>query len=98
MAAVDDAERVLPVATAQRPECADATSVEPTRMPTRHFVTVVSAISGIQLLATMDGTVAIFALPRIQNDLGLSDAARSWVISALRAGLGWPAAAGRPHR
>ena len=81
MAAVDDAERVLPVATAQGPECADATSVEPIRMTTRHFVAVVSALSGIQLLATMDGTVAIFALPRIQNDLGLSDATRSWVIS-----------------
>ena len=50
-------------------------------MATRHFVAVVSALSGIQLLATMDGTVAIFALPRIQNDLGLSDATRSWVIS-----------------
>jgi EmrB/QacA subfamily drug resistance transporter len=52
-----------------------------TRLPTRQFVAVVSALSGIQLLATMDGTVAIFALPRIQNDLGLSDATRSWVIS-----------------
>ena len=65
---------------------------------TRQFVAVVSALGGIQLLATMDGTVAIFALPKIQNDLGLSDATRSWVITALRAGLWWPAAAGRPHR
>jgi EmrB/QacA subfamily drug resistance transporter len=52
-----------------------------TRLLTRRFVAVVSALSGIQLLATMDGTVAIFALPRIQNELGLSDATRSWVIS-----------------
>ena len=49
---------------------------------TRRFVAVVSALGGIQLLATMDGTVAIFALPKIQNDLGLSDATRSWVITA----------------
>jgi EmrB/QacA subfamily drug resistance transporter len=78
MAALDDAERALPVATTQRPDPAPA---EPPRMATRHFVAVVSALSGIQLLATMDGTVAIFALPKIQNELGLSDATRGWVIS-----------------
>lgn len=36
----------------------------------------------MQLLATMDSTIAIVALPKIQNDLGLSDAGRGWVISA----------------
>nr|WP_250149964.1 MFS transporter [Mycolicibacter acidiphilus] len=36
----------------------------------------------MQLLATMDSTVAIVALPKIQDDLGLSDAGRSWVITA----------------
>jgi EmrB/QacA subfamily drug resistance transporter len=81
MAAVDDAERVLPVATTQGPNCASPLPVEPTRLLTRHFIAVVSALSGVQLLATMDGTVAIFALPKIQNDLGLSDATRSWVLS-----------------
>lgn len=30
----------------------------------------------------MAGNVAVFALPIIQNDLGLSDAGRSWVITA----------------
>ena len=54
----------------------------PTRLPPRRFVAVVSALGGIQLLAMMDGTVAIFALPKIQNELGLSDATRSWVITA----------------
>lgn len=68
-------------------------SVEPTtlhhtkrRIPallrSRRFVAVVVAIGGIQLMVSMDGPVAIFALPRIQNELGLSDAARSWVITA----------------
>ncbi|OBK79203.1 MFS transporter [Mycobacterium sp. 1274761.0] len=34
------------------------------------------------LVAAMDGTIAVFALPKIQNELGLSDAARGWVITA----------------
>ena len=29
------------------------------------------AIGGIQLMAAMDGPVAVFALPKIQNELGL---------------------------
>jgi EmrB/QacA subfamily drug resistance transporter len=53
-----------------------------TGLPPGRFVAVVSALGGIQLLAIMDGTVAIFALPKIQNELGLSDAARSWVITS----------------
>ena len=69
-----------------------------TRLPTRRFVAVVSTLGGIQLLAMMDGTVAIFALPKIQNELGLSDATRSWVITAYVLTSSWPDAAGRPHR
>jgi len=53
-----------------------------TRLPRRRFVAVLSALGGIQLLAVMDGTVAVFALPKIQNELGLSDATRNWVITA----------------
>lgn len=51
-------------------------------LPSRRFIAAVVAIGGMQLLATMDSTVAIVALPKIQNDLGLSDAGRSWVITA----------------
>lgn len=51
-------------------------------LPSRRFIYAVIAIGGMQLLATMDSTVAIVALPKIQNDLGLSDAGRGWVISA----------------
>jgi EmrB/QacA subfamily drug resistance transporter len=54
----------------------------PTRLPSRRFIAVVSTLGGIQLMAMMDGTVAVFALPKIQNELGLSDAGRSWVITA----------------
>ncbi|MBV8295093.1 MAG: MFS transporter, partial [Mycobacterium sp.] len=54
----------------------------PTRLLSRPFIAVVSTLGGMQLMAAMDGPVAVFALPKIQNELGLSDAARSWVITA----------------
>jgi len=93
MAAVDDAERALPRWTTQSEQSVTPMPVESTasrlakrrfatRLPSRQFVTVVAAIGGIQLMAAMDGPVAVFALPKIQNDLGLSDAGRSWVITA----------------
>ncbi|MEI6251734.1 MAG: MFS transporter [Mycobacteriaceae bacterium] len=34
------------------------------------------------LMSTLDGTIVIVALPRMQADLDLSDAAKSWVITA----------------
>ena len=70
----------------------------PTWLPSRRFVAVIIAIGGVQLMATMDGPVAVFALPKIQNELGLSDAGRSWVITAYLLTFGWPDAAGRPPR
>ncbi len=54
----------------------------PAWMPSRRFIAAVIAIGGMQLLATMDSTVAIVALPKIQDELSLSDAGRSWVITA----------------
>jgi EmrB/QacA subfamily drug resistance transporter len=54
----------------------------PTWLPSRRFFAAVIALGGMQLMATMDGTIAIVALPKIQNELGLSDAGRSWVITA----------------
>ncbi|WP_372507697.1 MFS transporter [Mycobacterium shimoidei] len=54
----------------------------PAWLPSRRFIAAVIAIGGMQLMATMDGTIAIVALPKIQNELGLSDAGRSWVITA----------------
>ncbi|MGB8795621.1 MAG: MFS transporter, partial [Mycobacterium sp.] len=93
MAALDDAERALPHWATQRVEHAAPMPVEPTtlhhtgrHLPTwllsRRFIAVVVAIGGMQLMAAMDGPVAILALPKIQNELGLSDAGRSWVITA----------------
>jgi len=51
-------------------------------LPSRRFISAIAAIGGMQLLATMDSTVAIVALPKIQEELSLSDAGRSWVITA----------------
>lgn len=59
-----------------------STSKAPTWVPSRRFFAAVIAIAGMQLMATMDGTIAIVALPQIQDQLGLSDAGRSWVITA----------------
>lgn len=51
-------------------------------LPSWRFTAAVVAIGGMQLMATMDGTIAIVALPKIQNELNLTDAGRSWVITA----------------
>lgn len=40
------------------------------------------AITGMQLMSTLDGTIVVVALPRMQADLNLTDAAKSWVITA----------------
>jgi EmrB/QacA subfamily drug resistance transporter len=60
----------------------ERTSWYPAWLPSQRFLAAVVAIGGMQLLATMDSTVAIVALPKIQDELGLSDAGRSWVITA----------------
>ncbi|CAN5494566.1 MFS transporter [soil metagenome] len=40
------------------------------------------AITGMQLMSTLDGTIVIVALPRMQAELNLSDAGKSWVITS----------------
>ncbi|KUI42170.1 MFS transporter [Mycobacterium sp. IS-1590] len=54
----------------------------PKWLPSRWFVAAVTAIGAMQLLTMMDGTIAVVALPTIQNELSLSNAGRSWVITA----------------
>jgi EmrB/QacA subfamily drug resistance transporter len=96
MTALNDAERAAAKADASDvpnasngalPLHVEQTAVErtgwyPTWLPSRRFLAAVIAIGGMQLLATMDSTVAIVALPKIQDELSLSDAGRSWVITA----------------
>lgn len=89
MTALNDAERIamgnisrepLSMHVGQTPD--ERMSWYPTWLPSPRFIAAVIAIGGMQLLATMDSTVAIVALPKIQDELGLSDAGRSWVITA----------------
>ena len=54
----------------------------PTWMRSRGFIGPIITIGIVQLVAAMDGPVVVFALPKIQNELGLSDAGRSWVVTA----------------
>ena len=93
MVALNDGEGTLTHRTTERAERATPMPVKPTshrrkkkstlpRLVSGQFVAVIFVIGGMQLMAAMDGPVAIFALPRIQNELGLSDAGRSWVVSA----------------
>ncbi|BBX59968.1 putative MFS-type transporter EfpA [Mycobacterium shottsii] len=96
MTALNDTERAVHNWTSgrqERPTSARATHETetaserasryyPTWLPSRRFIAAVIAIGGMQLLATMDSTVAIVALPKIQDELSLSDAGRSWVITA----------------
>lgn len=71
-------DRALPVKVDKTPRAGKI----PSWLPSRRFIYAVIAIGGMQLLATMDSTIAIVALPQIQDELGLSDAGRSWVITA----------------
>jgi EmrB/QacA subfamily drug resistance transporter len=84
MTALNDAERTSLVRANQAAlDISQRTTwSRPAWLPSRGFIAAVVAIGGMQLLATMDSTVAIVALPKIQNDLDLSDAGRSWVITA----------------
>jgi EmrB/QacA subfamily drug resistance transporter len=93
MTALNDAERAAIRRDAEgganraRPTHVDRPPLEqtgryPAWLPSRRFFAAVIAIGGMQLLATMDSTVAIVALPKIQDELSLSDAGRSWVITA----------------
>ncbi len=93
MTALNDAERAAMRRDAEggakraTPVHVEHTAVErtgrsPAWLPSRRFIAAVIAIGGMQLLATMDSTVAIVALPKIQDELSLSDAGRSWVITA----------------
>jgi EmrB/QacA subfamily drug resistance transporter len=54
----------------------------PTWLPPRRFIAAVIVIGSMQLMAAMDATIAVVALPKIQNELGLSAAGRTWVILA----------------
>jgi EmrB/QacA subfamily drug resistance transporter len=53
-----------------------------TRLSSSVVGIAILAITGMQLMSTLDGTIVIVALPRMQAELDLSDAGKSWVITA----------------
>ncbi|MGU3433465.1 MFS transporter [Actinomycetes bacterium M1A6_2h] len=48
----------------------------------RAFGLAIIALSGMQMMAVLDGTVVNLALAPLQNELSLSDAGRNWVVSS----------------
>jgi EmrB/QacA subfamily drug resistance transporter len=60
----------------------------PAGLPSRRFIAAVVALGGMQLMVTMDGSIAAVALPKIQNELNLTDAGRSWVLTAYMLAFG----------
>ena len=54
----------------------------PAGLPSRQFFAAVIALGGMSLMTTMSGSVTVVALPKIQNELTLSNAGRSWVVIA----------------
>lgn len=59
-----------------------AASRHPVWLRSWRFIFAVCAIGGVQLMAMMDGPIAVFALPSIQHELGLSDSGRNLVVTA----------------
>lgn len=52
------------------------------------FGLAIIVLSGMYFLSVLDGTVVFVALPKIQDALGLSDAARLWVFGAYAVAFG----------
>ncbi|OBK76834.1 MFS transporter [Mycobacterium sp. 1164985.4] len=93
MAARYDAERAVPHLTTEpanlsTPMAAERTAPRhrkkyaPTRLPPRRFIAAIIAIGSMELMAAMELTIGIVALPKVQNDMELTSAGRSWVIFA----------------
>ncbi|MFR9751854.1 MFS transporter [Nocardia sp. 004] len=48
----------------------------------RAFGLAILVLSGLQLMVVLDGTVVIFALPRLQEEMGLSSAGGAWTVTS----------------
>ena len=48
----------------------------------RAFGLSILVLSGLNLMVVLDGTVVIFAIPRLQEQMGLSSAASAWTVTA----------------
>jgi EmrB/QacA subfamily drug resistance transporter len=66
----------------------NAQAETPTAMTARAFWLAILVLSGLQLMVVLDGTVVIFALPRLQDQMGLSSAGSAWVVTSYALALG----------
>ncbi len=48
----------------------------------RAFGLAILVLSGMQLMVVLDGTVVILALPRLQDEMGLSASGSAWMVTA----------------
>lgn len=48
----------------------------------RAFGLAILVLSGLQLMVVLDGTVVIFALPRLQEEMGLSSSGSAWTVTS----------------
>ncbi|WP_328403838.1 MFS transporter [Nocardia sp. NBC_00403] len=48
----------------------------------RAFGLAILVLSGLQLMVVLDGTVVILALPRLQDELGLTSSGSAWMVTA----------------
>ncbi|WP_280184070.1 MFS transporter [Nocardia cyriacigeorgica] len=48
----------------------------------RAFGLAILVLSGLQLMVVLDGTVVILALPRLQEEMGLSSSGSAWMVTA----------------
>lgn len=55
---------------------------------TRALGLAILVLSGLQLMVVLDGTVANLALAPLQDELGLSDAGRNWVLTSYALAFG----------
>src|SRR6185437_14582146 len=54
----------------------------PTEARGRRFIGAMIALGSMELMASMEITIGIVALPKVQNDLNLSSAGRTWIVFA----------------
>lgn len=51
-------------------------------MPRGRFIAAIVALGSAELMASIEITIGIVALPKIQNELNLSSAGRNWIVFA----------------
>ena len=64
------------------------TIAEPGGRTTRRAWLALIFLSLAQLMVVLDGTIVNLALPRIQEDMGISDSERSWAVTAYALAFG----------